>query len=181
MTRVSDYLEGHRVLYPARKCNNTRQRYDDELRQIGLDEGLLELEFPPDDCVVPGPYPGSPQEAFNVDSKSSLTKYLWVVAADGVPIALERSEQSKALTRGSLAHTNLTGGADAHTAGELWFHDEDRVVINGGSSRYTPKDPAELMSVARSFKDAGYDVASMGWDDERGLPARMLRGEPEWI
>ena len=180
MTTVSRCLSGHRNSYPARSPDQTNLRHQDELQQIGPEEGLFELDFPAHQGIVTGIYPTSSQDARYQNSEANRTKYLWVVAVGGVPAALERPSQGTTLKRGRLTHTNLTGGEPAHTGGELWFQGENRIVINGGSGRYTPRGPEELNSVALSFKAAGYIVASMGWDEEGGF-VRFLRGDPEWI
>ena len=173
---VSGYFEGHRVVHSARPPDLKRQQYPDELDQIGAEEGLFEVESPPAEGVTFGRAPTSREN--EVDTRA--TKHLWVVAMAGVPAALEYPKEGTVLQRGRLAHTNLTGGENAHTAGELWFYDQNSIVINGGSSRYRSRSSDELMSVAQAFKDAGYRVASMGWDEESG-PLRFLRGEPEWM
>lgn len=172
---ASACFEEHRIVHPARAPDNANKKYDDELRRIEQDEGILELSISPAKGIVTGCCPTSRQDAH----EANTTKYLWVVAKINMPVALEHPANGTTLARGRLAHTNLTGGEDAHTAGELWFCDEGTIVINGGSSRYKPRSSEELMSMARSFKAAGYKVANMGWD-ETG-PVRFLRGQPEWL
>ena len=177
MTAVSASFSEHRTLFSARSPDKTKVTYPDELQQIGSHEGLLELHFPAPEGIVTGICPTSREDAFGATSKSVKSKYLWVVAIGGVPTALEHPSQGTTLRRGRLTHTNLTGGAEAHTGGELWFHQEDRIVINGGSGRYPPRNAEELRSVALALKAAGYMVASMGWDEEGGV-VRFLREDP---
>ena len=102
------------------------------------------------------------------------------MAADGLPAALEYPSGGTTRQRGSLTHTNLTGGADAHTGGELWFPNSITVKINGGSSRYAPRNQDELLSVARAFKAAGFKAASLGWDKETNTPLRLETGDMTW-
>lgn len=131
------------------------------------------MPIPPVHGIIMGKVPTS-----RLDAKA---KYLWVVAMAGVPSALEIPQGGTKLSRGRLAHTNLTGGDEAHTAGELWFYDQTSIVINGGSSRYRPRNPEELESVARSFQAAGYKVASMGFDETGPLRTLRKGEEPEWL
>ncbi len=65
------------------------------------------------------------------------------------------------------------GGADAHTGGELWFISDNKILINGGSSRYKPRTMEELISAADGFRKTGYTVGNMGFDN--GIPARRVR------
>ena len=173
---VSDCFDAHRSVHTARNPDLKRQQYEDELHQIGTNEGLFELSLPPATSVRFGEAPTSRTD----EARTNETKYLWVVAIDSVPAALEYPANGTSLKRGKLAHTNLTGGSNSHTAGELWYYDEDKIVINGGSSRYTPRSSEELCSVERSFEAAGYKVANMGWDDETNRPMRVLLEKPEW-
>jgi hypothetical protein len=105
---------------------------------------------------------------------------LWVIGPEKIPHALEFLPDV-AFHRGYLSHTNLTGGAPAHSGGELWFTTASSIVINGGSGRYPPRSPEELEAVAAAFKGVGFQVASMGWDEEINAPARYLRGTPNWL
>jgi len=173
---ISDFFAHHRLAHGPQKPDLSKLQYCDELEQIGIEEGLFEFSSPPAEDITIGRAPGSWQ-----DQEAAKTKYLWAVAKTGIPAALEIPVNGTHLMRGRLAHTNLTGGEEAHTAGELWFYDKNSIVINGGSSRYKPRSPEELTSVARAFKDAGYKVADMGWDEETDGPCRILRGDPKWI
>jgi hypothetical protein len=147
--------------------------FEDELRQITLAEGFQSLTLAPNQAATIGVAPAKAKE-------SEDTKYLWVIAADDVPLALERNNTAK-LQRGYLSHTNLTGGADAHSGGELWFTGASVLILNGGSGRYPPRSEAELEQVALAFKAMGYKVANIGWDSETDTPARYLRGDPKWV
>lgn len=174
MTAVDEAFSEYRTKYPARPPDLTRMRYEDELREIAKEEGLRELTIAPAlDDVRRGMPPTSSET-------SDPNKYLWAVEVDRLPFALE-DLSDVSLQRGRLAHTNLTGGRNAHASGEVWFVDVDAIIINGGSSRYPPRSSEELGAIASSFKACGYKVASMGWDDGINGPARLLRGSPEWI
>ena len=53
--------------------------------------------------------------------RTLLQKYLWVIAATSLPFIAEYADVAKDLKRGNVSHTNLTGGLEAHTGGEVWF------------------------------------------------------------
>jgi hypothetical protein len=150
-----------------------QQKYDDEFRQITPAEGMKECSPPPVDDAVIGIPPLGP-------SIEGREKYLWVVAPDEVFYAQENLA-AVALKRGHLSHTNLTGGKEAHCAGEGWFIDDSTIIINGGSSRYRPRSAQELDAIAFAFKACGFRIASMGWEAETSGPVRYLRGEPQWL
>jgi hypothetical protein len=160
-------------MYPSREPDLANKRFDDELRQLTTAEGLNELQLPPYGAANIGAAPRKAREA-------ESTKYLWVVAQSNVPFALEMLPNVK-FERGRLSHTNLTGGAPAHSGGEMWFTDPSIIIMNGGSGRYPPRSTDELDDVAKAFKAIGYKVAHMGWDTETSAPARYLRGDPQWL
>ena len=80
-----------------------------------------------------------------------------------------------------IKHTNLTGGAPAFASGELLFLSEYAVIINGRSRRYGPRSESEMISVAKAFKNSGYQVWSMGYDAEAGVPYPFNGVAPEWV
>ena len=181
--RVSDCCGTHRKKYPERAPNTVNLKDEDEKYQIGQNEGLLEFVFP----IVDGITFGTPPSSDADGNQCNSSKYLWVVALTTFPVALENPTHVITLKRGRLTHTNLTGGVNAHTAGELWFCDSRTIIINGGSSRYTPRSQDELLSVSQTIKSAarvaGYDVlvASLGWDDEVDRPLRIRTEKEVWV
>lgn len=174
MTTTSLAFQQYRNDFAARDPDLSRQRSADELQAITKADGLLELSMAPAPNVITGYPPKACDESLDC-------KYLWVVCTDTVPYALELGDNRNFLRRGYLSHTNLTGGEPAHAGGEMWFINSETLVFNGASSRYQPRSPQELDSLARAFKQCAYKVAHMGWDEGCGKPARILRGEPEWI
>ena len=172
---ISDHFREYRGDYPLRNPDLSGLVSSDETEMITIQEGLREFTLPPSREVACCP-------DLTENPVRNESKYLWIVGANNVPFAIEVLEGRVRPSRGYLTHTNLTGGDPAHSGGELWFHDENSIIINGGSGRYPPRDEAELETIARSFKKAGYQVASMGWDTELGRPARYRRGSVvEWI
>lgn len=164
----------YRAAYDMRPPDLSRQVHDDEQRLIAEEEGLESFRIAPAEGLVTGPPPRSGDEG-------QERKFLWAVCAAHVPIALENGENRAVLGRGYLSHTNLTGGDAAYCGGELWFESETVVILNGGSSRYMPRDADELESVCMAMKACGYSVGHMGWDEGIGGFARYLRGEPLWV
>jgi len=174
MTTASPAFDNYRSVYPARPPDLARQRFADETRLLSSAEGVDDLSIAPIKLFERGVPPG-------MQVAESINKYLWVVAVNAVPIAIEQPRAGVTVGRGYLSHTNLTGGAAAHCGGELWFTDDSTVILNGGSSRYAPRTKAELDDIARSFKVAGYRAATMGWNDETAASFRSLRGDPQWL
>jgi hypothetical protein len=170
---VGEAFAKYRHDFPARPPDESRIRSRDELRQITKGEGLAVLSTAPAEGVVTGQPPIS-------DLRRSPEKYLWVVDPGTIPFALEELP-GVSLQRGYLSHTNLTGGGDAHSGGEMWFVDTSTIHINGASGRYPARSAKELDMVAQAFKACGYRVASMGWDSGTNSAARYLRGSPVWI
>jgi hypothetical protein len=108
-------------------------------------------------------------------------KYLWLVRPDDVKIALEHGKLRRRVTNGPLKHTNLTGGV-AHCGGELWFEDDVKVYVNGGSGRFRPRGGSELDAVVSALASAGYTVCSFGWNYETNRERRSLRAaDIKWL
>lgn len=170
---IDKAFAGYRETYPPRLPDLSEITFEDETRQLTTEEGLRNFNVPPCTDVIFSPPPTK-------DGEAAAQKYLWVVSSRSIPFALELLP-SISFKRGRLAHTNLTGGQEAHCGGEVWFIDFTSIVINGGSGRYRPRSPDELESAAKAFKESGYKVASMGWDTGVDAPARSLRGDLKWL
>lgn len=175
MSRASDHpcVHEYRDAYPARDPDLSNQKGEDELTLISAASGPIELSISPAEEVEFGT---PPERRFD----NGVNKYLWLVAADAVPLLLEEGPEGLATSRKRAAHTNLSGGVPAHCGGELWFRDANSFWLSGGSSRYQPRGPEELAAVVECFSKCGYNVASFGWEEEVAGPARFLRGEVEW-
>ena len=74
-------------------------------------------------------------------------------------------------------HTNLTGGVPAYVGGELWFRTEEALFVSGGSRRYTP-NLCQLIDAVDVFRAFGYNVKSLGWDEDRDEPSRIYWVQP---
>jgi len=106
---------------------------------------------------------------------------LWVVRQDDVVYALEQGTFGKGLESTVIKHTNLTGGAPAYSGGELLFLDENTLVVNGQSGRYGPRSQSEMDAVEQAFSESGYDVWSMGFDEEANFPLPFIGVTPKWV
>ena len=128
------------------------------------------------------PYPVREQDmnssARNPDENK---RCLWVIRQQDVPFILEHANVLPPLASGRCKHTNLTGGSEARCGGEVWFVSSHRLILNGASGRYPPGDAGELQDVTNAFEGAGYEVWSMGWDEEIDRPARVPKGIPPWV
>ena len=140
--------------YPPRSPDLSNQRYADETDLISSTDGLGSISSAPASAIEPASPPGG----------DPACKYLWVVTPSDVPIALENGPAAAKMQRKRLSHTNLTGGAQAHAGGELWFTAADVIVINGGSSRYKPRPPDEVEAVALALAGLGYTVGHLPYD-----------------
>lgn len=165
--------ETFRENYPLRGPREGTVRNTDELRQLTVEEGLKEFDL----------YLGAKAEKSDLPyAEPRGNTYLWVIAKNSIPAALESGEIGQQLTSGVIKHTNLTGGAAAHCGGEAWFVRDNAIIVGGSSGRYGPNrfDSQQLIDAALVFKEQGYDVAVLGMD-ETGFPATLLVGEPEWL
>lgn len=165
-------FDGFRRIYPLRPYPAERIRNEGELHQLTAEAGLM--SFPRDAMRCELSQPPRSQSA-----RGKL--YLWVIAANDVSFALESVPYGQILETGVIKHTNLTGGADAHSGGELWFLTESRLLLSAASGRYGPKSEQEMIDAALAFKNEGFEVASLGFDDDTGYPCQLLVGEPKWI
>jgi hypothetical protein len=108
-------------------------------------------------------------------------RHLWVVIAEDVVHAEEDCPFGRARAAGAVKHSNLTGGADAFSGGEIVFLDDHTVVLNGCSGRYRIRSEAEMRAVASAFRKSGYRVWSMGWNADVSRPALFGTQDPEWV
>jgi hypothetical protein len=144
--------------------------HPDQCRQLTAEDGVRELGPAPISSVTPGrPPDGRDQQ--------TVGRHLWVIDERGIPFIEERVEAALRLHDGVAKHTNLTGCGDAHCGGELWFREATTrlVWVSGGSGRYPPRSPTELADARSVIEAHGYEATSLGWDDETGTPARVLR------
>lgn len=144
---------------------------DDELRLIDLPD-MVRLHDGPSAHASSDP----PAIACNPEGLR-----LWVVRERDVVHADEKCPSGASLENGEIKHTNLTAGGHAHCGGELLVLDEATLIVNGGSGRYGPTSEAEMVAVAKAFKDSGYGVWYYAYDDESGEAFRFGSRLPEWL
>jgi hypothetical protein len=170
---ASSQFDGYRDKFAVRPPDLSRKGSDDELADLTFHDDVSSLAIAPAsgfDAGAPARMPRS----------SGAKMYLWLVAPSDVVIALEEGTAGQSTTRSRLAHTNLSGGGDAHAGGELWFNDSTSIWFTGGSSRYAPRSRTELDMIVAAFRTSGYRVSSCGWDEENDMPARFFRGQDIW-
>lgn len=171
--KFSSKIDGFREAYPLRAPRANVIRNEDEVRQLKQEDGLEEFDrllgAKAEKSALPHATPRG-------------NTYLWVIGQNSIPAALETIEIGQRLASGKIKHTNLTGGLPAHCGGEVWFINDDAVVIGGSSGRYGPDhgDLQQLLDAALVFKEQGYRVAALGMD-ETGQMATLLVGDPQWL
>src|SRR5438876_31502 len=102
-------LEAFLARYPPH-APAFRPRNEDEARQLTDADGVKRLEVRPhafSSCNVPS-------------KKGDPGCHLWVIHSHGVPYILEVAPIAPALQSGRVTHTNLTGGGNASSGGEVW-------------------------------------------------------------
>lgn len=139
---------------------------EDQLIKMGANEGVKQMSAPPAEASarrVPA-------------KKGDLGCHLWIMDGAGLPYLLERCEAAQSLASGVIKHTNLSGGGEASSGGELWVDpaDDHKVYVNGCSGRYGPTTEEELEDVVEVFKQMGFDVKSFGWNPDLEQPAMVL-------
>ena len=138
-----------------------------EKHQLSAADGLRALCRAPAREVLWGTPPRS-------RSDPGQHRYLWVIDANGIPYIRESPIQ--AICHRLPKHTNLTGGGSAYLGGELWFGSCTHLYVSGGSGRYPPIDSGQLDCAVQVFRDFGYHVTSLGWDEGTDS-ARRFREE----
>lgn len=162
---LQDFLER----YPPRPYHRRNDEYPrTELQPVGAADGLWYLNEVP---VTPLPT-GSPRRSHEEDGENC---HLWVIDERGRPCI---AETPLARLGGSKPHhTNLTGGGTASIGGEIWFGEMPRVYVSGSSGRYPPMHQRHLEEAERVFAAVGFEVLSLGWDQEIDKPQRVWRGQ----
>ena len=166
---LADYRKQYPAKPMARKPNN-----GDETVQMPTDQGAYEL------CSPPASHSRFPRVSALPTSHETASdgRHLWVIRPADVPVALEHCEWGESKC---IKHSNLTGGDPAHSGGEIWFIDTDRIAVNANSGRYGAKSEAEFRLIVDALRRSGYNVASMGFDlDTPSIPNSIFVGDPVW-
>jgi hypothetical protein len=170
---MTSVFEQYKNSYEVRQANLWNKQNEDELTQCEYCVWDGSLEFVE--------FSGLAIALSDMDGKEipKPERLLWVVTND-VRCAHEHSDSAKKFTRKYLSHTNITGGEKAYAGGQLAFlkpaeSGMREIVLDGRSSRYMPRNREELKKVAEVFASTGYDVHSLGWDDEINEPSIKYR------
>ena len=166
-----------RAAYQARQMRLTPANQD-QVRQMTEFDGL---ELWNDGSADPNEEQGQskpPMLTFD-DVKARIT--LWAVRQLDVPYAAENCAFGKSLELGVIKHSNLTGGQPAYCAGEVVILDEKTILVNGSSGRYGPEFAEELATIAKAFKEFGYNVWCMGFDEEQARALPFGGSVPSWV
>ncbi len=149
-------------------------RYDGDSDQLTAADGLEEW--------LDGVSGGSTSKGrIPVVSAKPEDVRLWVVTPENVLHAVEICAFGAEREAGRLKHSNLTGGADAFSGGELVFIDGQTIVVNGCSGRYRVGSTAEMKALAGPFRASGYRVWNMGYSTDTNRPALFGTQDPEWV
>jgi hypothetical protein len=171
----TDELTAYRAQYPVKPMQRAEDNAE-QLRQMLATDGMHDLPSPPAQAAqfpqiesVPRTRPDAP-----------TGRHLWVIRPTDMPAALEACAWGQTLESGCIKHSNLTGGEDAHSGGEMWFSKDDHVAINAASGRYGAQSEEEFDLIVDALRRAGYYVASTGFDIDNHVPNRIFVGDPEW-
>ena len=159
-TQSLDAFRGRHALRPPRRPSD----HDHETVQLEAEHGFRLLGLAPVCNVSFGRPPAS-------RSDPGVNRYLWVIDERGIPYIIE--EPQAALCSNLPKHTNLTGGGQAYLGGEMWFSSPMKMHVSGGSGRYPPQDEQQLEDAVEVLSSFGYEVDSLGWDDEHGWARRF--------
>ena len=134
-----------------------------EGNQIGANEGLQKSTGEKFDIPDEYDVDFDPADPTNKEILKN-NKYLWVIDKDGLKIVRENQEYLAAIERKQPSHTNLTGGGDAYSAGEVWFLGNGKVRLNAASRAYgqghdtMPLTALEYQLSVDVWAEIGYSV-----------------------
>lgn len=170
---ASPCFEDYRARFETRPPDLSRQRFPDEVDDMSGHDDVVSMTVAPAGRVTVG--------APKTEGSAGRRMHIWLVTPGDVLVAEEEGAAGRSMQRRSLAHTNLSGGGDAHAGGELWYRDESSLWLTGGSGRYPPRSAAELDDLVASFRSSGYAVCSAGWDHDVAGPSRYFRDDARWL
>lgn len=138
---------------------------ESEIAPVSDDDGMMRLNEIPN-----APPLGEPRRSHQ---ESGRNCHLWVIDERG-RVGISESPIPR-LGPEKLHHTNLTGGGKASIGGEIWFSAADRIYVSGSSGRYPPEGPAHLEEAEQLFRNVGFEVIALGWDEEVDRPQRVWK------
>jgi hypothetical protein len=175
MSATKEAFQVFRDTYPPKQLDLSLLRSRDELLEVPAEQGL---ELWQDGPLVGDRAARASETPRLIDAQALEGRRLWAVRTSDVVSAEEHCVFASQLALNVIKHSNLTGGRDAHSAGEMLQVSSDTIVLNGSSRRYGPRSEAEMDAVAVAFCRSGYNVWSMGWDTDAGRPAPFVGKTP---
>jgi hypothetical protein len=170
-------MKKFRKAYPLREMR-IQPANDDELKRMRPEDGMLDLESGSLDQLIQIEIVDKPPTS---REEAHEGRFLWVVRSDDAPTALEHCAWGRNLETKKVKHSNLTGGAPAHSGGELWVVQGKGVLVNANSGRYGANTPEELAAFVEALRGLGFWVASMGFDlDNPTRPNTVQVGPVDW-
>lgn len=173
---LASFEKYRRANQPDQSMNPEAARYDGDADQMAPEDGLEQW--------IDGPVhePQAEPAGRPVVEEKSQGQRIWVVTADDVRHAPEACAFGEKRGAGVTKHSNLTGGGSAFVGGEVVFLDEGSIVITGSSGRYRLRSGAELKAIETAFAESGYNVWSMGYNQDTNRPNTFEAGtDPEWV
>lgn len=174
--RVAEQFQKFKEDYQAKPLSEDRVANEDQRKDMAGDEDLKQWVEGTAETTD-----DAPSDEIEVTAEQDAEKYLWVLEAEVPVYAPENCAFGKTLQSGVIKHSNLTGGRPAHCGGELILLDDATIILNGQSGRYGPKSGQEMSDIAKAFRSSGYNVWSMGFDDEAGRPFPFVGVTPVWV
>lgn len=173
---LASFEKYRRAHQPDQAMHPEADRYNGDTDQILIEDGLEQWT----DGPVKEPH-AEPAEC-PVFVKKPEGRRLWVVTADDVCHSPEACAFGERRGAGVIKHSNLTGGGSAFAGGEVVFLDEETIALTGSSGRYRLRSGAELKAIETAFAESGYNVWSMGYNQDTNRPLTFDGGtDPEWV
>ena len=173
---IAAFEKYRRAHMPDQPMNPEAARYEGDADQMTAEDGLEQWI----DGPVEGPQP-EPAEC-PVFEKNTEGQRLWVVTVDDVRHGPESCVFGGKRGARFTKHSNLTGGGSAFVGGEVVFLGEETIAITGNSGRYRLRSGSELKAIESAFAESGYNVWSMGYNQDTNRPNTFESGtEPEWV
>lgn len=181
---LNDALQTYRQNYPEKEMNPRIAPEAHHMIQMERVSGWSDLSGAPANQFI------TISSLPNDEETAKAGRHLWVIRANDVPTALEYRPwgDDRALCPWGdtsdddiIKHSNLTGGAPAHSGGEIWFCSGTKIIVNAYSGRYGASSREEFELIIEALIQCGFEVAFMGFDAENSeVPNSILLGEPEW-
>ena len=171
-------LSAFRGAHPLRAMKIQAANHD-ELVQMSAADGMVDIE-----AAGAAALSGLPEvrTAPRDWEAAAAGRWLWVVGGSDFTSADEFGPWGASRTSGCVKHSNLTGGAPAHSGGEIWRIKDKGLLLNAASGRYGAEGEAELNGVVDVLRSLGFAVGSMGFDiDNSAVANRVVVSDVAWL